>query len=48
MQINPFLSPCSKLKTKWINDFHKKTDTLKFIEKKVGKSFKQMGPGGNS
>jgi hypothetical protein len=27
MQIDPFLSPCPKLKTKWIKDFQIKPDT---------------------
>jgi hypothetical protein len=31
-QINPFLSPCTKLKSKWIKDLHLKPDTLKLIE----------------
>ena len=43
MQIVPFLSPCTKLKSKWIKDLHIKPDTLKLIEKKVVKSFKHMG-----
>jgi hypothetical protein len=33
MQIDPFLSPCTKLKSKWIEDFHIKTDTLKLRRK---------------
>jgi hypothetical protein len=32
MQIDPFLSPCTKLKSKWIEDLHIKPDTLKLIE----------------
>jgi hypothetical protein len=27
MQINPFLSPCTKLKSKWIKKLHIKTHT---------------------
>jgi hypothetical protein len=42
MQIDPFLSPCTKLKSKWSKDFHIKLDTLKLIEKKVGKSLKHI------
>jgi hypothetical protein len=42
MQIDPFLSPCTKIKTKWIKDLHIKPDTLNLIEKKVGKSLKHM------
>jgi hypothetical protein len=31
--------------SKWINDLHIKPDTLKLIEKKVGKSLQHMGTG---
>jgi hypothetical protein len=37
MRINPFLSPCTKLKSKWIKEIHIKPDTLKLIEEKVKK-----------
>ena len=43
MQIDPFLSPCTKFKSKWIKDAHIKPDTMKLIEEKVGKSLKHMG-----
>jgi hypothetical protein len=33
-----FLSSCTKLKSKWIKDFHIKPDTLRLMEEKVGKS----------
>jgi hypothetical protein len=45
MQINPFLSPCTNLKSKWIKDLCIKPDTLKLIEKIVGKSLEHMGTG---
>ena len=45
MQIDPFLSPCRKLKSKWIKELHIKADTLKLIEEKVGKSLEDMGTG---
>jgi hypothetical protein len=45
MQIDPFLSPCTKLKSKWIKDLHIKPDTLNLIEEKVGKSLEHMGTG---
>ena len=45
MQIDPFLTPCTKLKSKWIKDLHIKLETLKLIEKNEGKSFKDMGTG---
>jgi hypothetical protein len=43
MQIDPFLSPCTKIKSKWVKDLHIKLETLKLIKKKVGKS--HMGTG---
>ena len=45
MRIDPFLSPCTKLKSKWIKELHIKPETLKLIEEKVGKSLKDMGTG---
>ena len=47
MQMYSFLSPSTKLKTKWIKDLHIKPDILKLIEEKVGKSLKHMGTGEN-
>jgi hypothetical protein len=45
MQIDPFLSPCIKLNSKWIKELHIKPETLKHIEEKVGKSLEYMGTG---
>jgi hypothetical protein len=45
IQIDPFLSLCTKLKSKWIKYLHIKPETLKLIEKKVGKSLEHMGTG---
>ena len=45
MHIDPFLSTCPKLKTKWIKELHIKPETLKLIEEKVGKSLEDMGTG---
>ena len=45
MQIDPFLSPCTKIKPKWIKDLHMKPDTLNLIENKVGKTLEHMGTG---
>jgi hypothetical protein len=46
MRIDPFLSPCTKVKSKWIKELHIKSETLKLIEEKVGKSLEDMGTGG--
>jgi hypothetical protein len=45
IQINPFLSPCTKLKYKLIKDCYIKPDTVIQIEEKVGENIKHMGPG---
>jgi hypothetical protein len=46
MRINPFLSPCTKLKSEWIKELHIKPETLKLIQEKVGKSLEDVGTGG--
>jgi hypothetical protein len=45
MQIDPFLSPCTKVKSKWIKELHIKPETLQLIEEKVGKSLEDIGTG---
>ena len=45
MQIDPFLSPCTKLKSKRMKDIHIIPDTLKLIEKKLEKTLEDMGRG---
>jgi len=42
MQID-FLSPCTKLKSKFIKDLHIKPYTLKLIEEKLGKGLECIG-----
>ena len=45
MKIVPFLSPCAKLKSKWIKNLHITPDTLNLIEEKMWKSLENMGTG---
>jgi hypothetical protein len=45
MQIDPFLSPCTKVKSKWIKELHIKPEILKIIEEKEGKIIEDMGTG---
>ena len=47
MKIDPYLSPCAKLKSKCIKDLNIKPDTLNIIDKKVGKSLEPTGKGEN-
>ena len=46
MKIDPYLSPCTKLKSKWIKDLNIKPDILNLKEEKVGKSLKDIGTAG--
>jgi hypothetical protein len=45
MQIDPYLSPCTKLGSKWIKDLNRKPDTLNQIEEKVRKCLEHIGTG---
>jgi hypothetical protein len=47
MCIDPSLSPCTKVKSKWIKELHIKPETLQLIEERVGKSLEDMGTGEN-
>ena len=47
MKRDPYLSPCTKLKSKWIKDFNIKPDILNLLEEKVGKSLEVIGTGEN-
>jgi hypothetical protein len=47
MQIDPYLSLCTKHKSKWFKDLNIKTDTLNLIEQKVRDSLELMGTGDN-
>ena len=45
MKIDSYLSPCTKLKSKWIKDLNIKTATLDLIEEKVGSTLELIGTG---
>ena len=45
MKIDPYLSPCTKLKSKWIKDLNIKPDILYLIEEKVGKTLELLEQG---
>jgi hypothetical protein len=47
VKIDPYVSLCTKLKSKWIKDLNRKPDTLNLIEKKLGKSLELIGTGGS-
>ena len=45
MKIDPYLSPCTKLKSKWIKDLNIKPTTLNLIEKKVRSTLEHIDTG---
>ena len=45
MRIDLFLSPCTKLKSKWIKELHIIPETLKLIKEQVGENLKEMPTG---
>ena len=47
MQIDPYLSTCIILKSKWIKAVNVKLDVLNLTEQKVGNSFEFLGPEDN-
>ena len=47
MKIDPYLSPCTKLKSKWIKDLNIKPDTLNLTEEKMGRNFELIEKRGN-
>ena len=47
MKIDPYLSPCTKLQSKWIKDLNIKPETLNLMEEKVGKNLELIGTGGS-
>ena len=45
MKIDPYLSLCTILKSKWIKDINVKTGTLNLIEEKVGSTLEHICTG---
>ncbi|KAL6053908.1 hypothetical protein STEG23_005773 [Scotinomys teguina] len=45
LQIDPYLSSCTKLKSKWIKDLNINPVTLNLIEDKVGSTLERIGTG---
>ena len=43
MKMDPYLSPCTKLQFKWIQDLNIKSATLNLIEEKVGSTLECIG-----
>jgi hypothetical protein len=48
MKIDPYLLPCTMLKSKWIKDLNIKPDTLNLIEEELEKNLELIGTWGTS
>jgi hypothetical protein len=44
MKSDPYLFPCTKLKSKWIKVLYIKPDTVNQLDEKVGNSFEHIDP----
>ena len=42
MKLDPYLSPCTKLKSKWVKDLNIKPDILNLMEEKVEKTLNSL------
>ena len=45
MKLNPYLSPCTKLNSKWIKHLRIRPETLHLIEERVGPNLQHVGLG---
>ena len=45
MKVDPYLSPCTKLKSKWIKDLNINLTTFILTEEKLGSSLQDTGTG---
>ena len=45
MKLNPYLSPCTKLNSKWIKNLRIRPETLHLIEEKLGPNLLLVGLG---
>jgi hypothetical protein len=43
LKLNPCLSPCTKVNSKWIKDLNIKPETLKQVQEAVGNKLEQIG-----
>jgi hypothetical protein len=45
LKLDPCLSPCTSINSKWINDLNIRPETLKLVEERVGNTLEAIGIG---
>jgi hypothetical protein len=45
LKLDPCLSPCTSVNSKWIKDFNIRPETLKFIQERAGNTLEVIGIG---